>query len=154
VFFLPDVVRGMREMHRVLREGGTVAFSTFTRDAFQPQGKITASRFGQYGIVRPSPPAASRMTLREPKHLLILLDEGGFRQGRVVRNPAGHALSTADEWWDFVWGNGHWQKELSRLEPETLMRLRTELLADIESLRTGDGIWLDTSALFGIGLKP
>jgi hypothetical protein len=143
----------MREMHRVLRKGGTIAFSTFARDAFQPQGRLMAARFVQYGIVRPSPPAASSMTLREPEHVLILLEEGGFHQGRVVRNRSGHALSTADEYWDFIWGNGYWQKALLRLEPETLARLRAELLADIETLRTEQGIWLDTSALFGIGTK-
>jgi SAM-dependent methyltransferase len=154
VSFLPGVVRGMREMHRVLRKDGTVAFSTFTREAFQPHGRIMASRFGQYGIVPPPPPAASWMALREPEHLLILLEEGGFHQRRVVRKPAGHVLSTADEYWDFVWGNGYWRKALSRLEPEALARLRAELLFDIERLRTDRGIWVDTSALFGIGVKP
>lgn len=153
VFFFPDMVRGMREMRRVLRPGGRVVFSTFARDALEPMRNLTLARLEQYGIPRPPAPPEPWMALTEPEHLLVLLEKSGFREGRVVPNPAGYALETPDEWWGFVWGNGRWQRPLRQLPPESLARLRSDLLNDIETLRTGKGIWLDSSALFGVGVK-
>lgn len=153
VFFFPNMIQAIREMRRVLRPGGRVAFSTFADGALEPMRKMTWARLSQYGISAPPAPPEPWMVLTKPEHLLVLLEKGGFREGRVVRTPAGYTLETAEEWWGFVWGNGRWQRELRQLSAGTLGQLKAQLLDDIETLRTSNGIWVDSSALFGLGVK-
>ncbi|HKX18797.1 MAG TPA: class I SAM-dependent methyltransferase [bacterium] len=150
--FLPDKVRGMQEIHRVLRPGGGVAFSWWTRQAFQPMDDITSARLiQQYGVPKPSAPPEPWMALKEPEHLLMLLEKGGFRERRVVREDVGYFVS-ADDWWGLVTGSG-WQRYLTRLSPEAIERLRNETLEEIGRLAGDRGIWMDVSAHIGVGAR-
>lgn len=114
---------------------------------------ITVSHLERYGAYRQEDPPEAWMMLKDPEHLQILLEKSGFQEGQVVRKSTGYALQAAEDWWGFVWGNGRWQKELRRLPSESLERLRTEIINEIRGLRTSEGIWLDASALIGIGTR-
>jgi SAM-dependent methyltransferase len=146
VWFLPNIVQAMREMHRVLRSGGTVAFSTFRREAFQPHGRMMAARFGQYGILPPPAPTVPWMALREPG----AADPAG--RGGLNRDASwaaqGHALSAADEYWDFgATTAGRGAVCLSHRRSHGSCRTSPAWL------RTDQGIWLNTSALSGSASK-
>lgn len=91
------------------------------------------------------------MALKEPEHLLNLLEKGGFREGRVVREAAGYFI-TPEDWWRLMWGSG-WRRHLARLSAESLERLRDETLEEIGRLRNDRGIWVESSALIGIGVR-
>lgn len=153
LFFFPDMIRGMHEMRRVLRRRGHVAFSTFARGALEPMRGITLAHLGRYGVAHPQISREPWMALNDPEHLHLLMEKGGLQKRRVVRKSTGYTLKAAEEWWGFVWGNGRWQKELRQLPPATLQRLRSEILAEVDNLKTGEGIWLDASALIGIGVR-
>lgn len=153
LWFLPDVVRGMKEIHRVLRPGGRVAFSTFTRETFQPLRELMWKRLEQHGVPRLPAPREPWMVLREPGHLVQLLERAGFRETRVVAEPHVHTLLSAEEWWTFIRRSASWGELLDQLSAEALEGLKTEIVEDVEGLRTPNGIQVDTSALIGIGVR-
>jgi hypothetical protein len=129
-----DIMRGMGEMHRVVRPGGLVAFSTRAKEAFQPMRAMTRNRMERYGIHRPSSPPEVWMTLDDPEHLLTLLRKGGFRQGRVVKEPTAYALRDAEDWWTILWGVVD-RGTLSQLSPESLEHFKRETLVEVGRLR-------------------
>jgi hypothetical protein len=46
----------MQEMHRVLRLGGRVVFSWWTKDAFRPMDDVTTALLEHHGVPRPPAP--------------------------------------------------------------------------------------------------
>lgn len=150
--FLPDMMCGCREILRVLKVNGRFAFSWWTKQAFAPMIEIHQMGLRRYGIPAPPPAPEPWQELEEPAHYLTLLEIGGFGSGRVARVDTGYPLRDADDWWTIVWGSGI-RGSLSRLAPEQLERFRAEMLDEVGRLRTDQGIWLDASALIGVGTK-
>lgn len=151
VFFPPDMVRAVQEMRRVLRPGGRIAFSTWAKGAFEPMNEIDLGLMERYGIPRPPARPEGWMELKEPQQLLILLEKGDLQEGRVVQESAGYFIEPED-WWTFRWGTSA-RARLSALPPESVERLRRDILREIGALRTNRGIWLNTSVLMGIGVR-
>jgi SAM-dependent methyltransferase len=150
VFFPPDMVRVVREMRRVLRPDGRVAFSTWARGAFEPMSGTFLARMDRYGVPRLRAPRTGWMELNDPEHLLVLLEQGGFRDGRVVREPAGYFIEPED-WWAYRWPLS--RAGLSQLPPASLERFKQETLEEVACLRTERGLWLDATALIAVGVS-
>ncbi len=91
------------------------------------------------------------MECREPGHLLTVLEKGEFQEGRVGLEPAGYFIEPED-YWTFIWGSAV-RGRLIQLLPEALERFRKETLEEVRSLQGERGVWFDTSALIGIGLR-
>ncbi len=150
---LPDIAPAMGEMYRVLRSGGRAAFSTYTGETLQPLADLTWSRLERYRIRCVPAPPESWMASSESEQLLRLLKRAGFQEARVVPEPHTHILQSAEDWWAYMQRSTRWGGLLVQLPEETINDLKAEILADVERLRDGRGIHVDTSALIGIGVR-
>ncbi len=150
IFFLPDMVRGVREMYRVLKPGGCVALSAWPNQSFQPMENLTRVHFERYDVVRVDPPEPW-MECKRPEHLLTLLERGNFRERDVTLEPAGYFINP-DEWWTLMEGSG-WRRGLTLLPPGDLERFKEDILEEARRLGNEHGVWLDASALIGIGKR-
>ena len=149
IFFLPDMLTGLREWQRVIQPGGLVAFSSFLETAFQPMAEIFKAQIETYDVVFPS--GSGR--LNTPEKCLNLMQEAGFENIEMQTEQLGYYLGSLDEWWELVWNAG-FRISLSQIPVEKLEQFQTEHLAQIESLMTDRGIWLDVETIFVRGRKP
>lgn len=153
IFFLPDMLSALKEWWRVTKAGGCVAFSGYGEQAFQPISDLFQARITGYGVKLAAPRPFSWQRLTNPEDCLGLLRDAGFERVDVRVEQLGYYLNSVDEWWDIVWNSG-FRGPVSQLAADRLPRFKAEHLAEVESLRRKEGIWLDVSAIFAIGLKP
>ena len=149
----PDVVRALREMHRVLRPGGRAVFASYTEQTHQPLADLTWSRMERYGIVRPAVPTRHWTTLSESERFQSWFEKAGFEEIRVVLEPHTFDLTDAEDWWIYMRRSTRWGPTLERLPRADLEGLRGDILADIEKLRADGSPEVDGSALISIGMR-
>ncbi len=149
IFFLPDMLAGLRDWQRVTRSGGLVAFSSFNETAFKPMSTRFRTQIENYGALFPS--ASGR--LDTPEKCFNLMQEIGFEEIEIQTEQLGYYLSSIDEWWELVWNAG-FRIPLSQIPAEKLEQFKAEHLAAIETLMTDQGIWLDVETIFVMGKKP
>lgn len=154
LFFLPDMVTGLKEWQRVCKPGGQVAFSGFGQSAFQPLSDLFEKRIRSYGVsfaVSQRPFSWQRLT--EPEEYLTLLQRAGYQAVAVQVEQLGYYLNNAEEWWQIIWNSG-FRGPISRLTSLQLEQFKTEHLAEIAALCDSKGIWLEMPVIFAQGRKP
>ncbi|MHB8534537.1 MAG: class I SAM-dependent methyltransferase [Sulfuricaulis sp.] len=154
IFFLPDMVAGLREWARVTRPGGRLMFTAFAESAFQPMMDLFLRRLERYGIRSPDPdkPPAG-MRLADPARCRELLDAAGLVNIDVTTEQLGYHLKDESEWWDVLWNSGTrgWIEKVPRAELESF---RAAHLAEVRPLCNGQGLRLDIATHFAGGDKP
>jgi arsenite methyltransferase len=154
IFFLPEMLVGLREWKRVVREAGVVAFSALGETAFQPISDLFETRIRAYGVTFPVPkPPFSWQRLTSLEQCRTLLQSAGLEQIEGCAEQLGYYLSTPQEWWEIVWNSG-FRGPVSQLGLAHLEQFKMEHLAEVGQLATDQGIWLDIAAFFVWGHKP
>lgn len=154
IFFLPDMAAGLSEWVRVTRPGGSVTFSVFGAQAFQPMMRLFMNRVQAAGVVFPAnSPRRAAESLQDPEACRALASGAGLVDVAVERFPLGYHLRDANDWWEILWNSGT-RAALERLTPEQQETLRREHSAEVASLATDDGIHLNVETLIVSGKKP
>jgi ubiquinone/menaquinone biosynthesis C-methylase UbiE len=154
LFFLSDMVAGLKEWQRICKPGGQVAFSGFGLSAFQPLSDLFEKRIRSYGVTFAVPERPfSWQRLTEPEEYWTLLHRAGYQAVEVQVEQLGYYLSNAEEWWQIIWNSG-FRGPVSRLTPLELEQFKTEHLAEVGALCDAKGIWLDVPVIFAQGRKP
>jgi len=149
LFFIPDMLAAVREWHRVLVPGGLAGFTAFGPSLHHPLRQLWAGRLQQHGLTPPVPPNAR---LADPATCEQLLREAGFARIELRTEQLGYYLS----------GEERWQEIQASLEARPLVQLsaaqreqiKAEHLAELETLATPDGLWVDVPVHFAFGRKP
>lgn len=151
IFFLPDMLAGLRDWLRVTKADGIVAFSSFGENAFNPMREMYADRIQQYGVELPKSRGMQR--LNTPEKCSNLMQESGFVDFDIRPEQLGYYLRDVDDWWDIILHTG-FRHSLLQIEPDKLEQFKIEHLAEVAKLATDKGIWLDVPVLFTLGRKP
>jgi len=149
IFFLPDMQAGLTSWRQVLKPGGRVMFTSFTANAFQPLADMFRQRMARFGIVIPE---ENWMRLTTEDDCLALLKAAGFRDTETAVEQLGYHLNGPEDWWEIIYSSG-FRGYLEKLDAEQQGRFRVEHLAEIQSLMTDKGLWLNVETLFSTGIR-
>jgi ubiquinone/menaquinone biosynthesis C-methylase UbiE len=148
IFFLSDMLAGLREWQRVLKSDGIVIFSSFSKTAFEPMAEKFGAQIKEYGIEVTS----AKQWLDTPEQCLNLMQTAGLTDIKLQTEQLGYYLNSLDEWWELVWNAG-FRIRLSQIPSEKIEQFKIEHLAEIATLMTDKGIWLDVETIFVRGKK-
>ena len=150
VFFFTDSAQAVRNWLRVLKPGGRIIFTSFSRNTFQPMAQWFREAVEATGV--PFPEAAWQR-LSEQHVCQQLVEQAGYAQPEVTTKQMGYHLASENEWWEIIWNSG-FRGILNALTSEQQTALRTRHLEQVAALKTTDGIWLDVEVIYTQAQKP
>lgn len=154
IFFLPDMLAGLKEWVRVTRPGGSVTFTVFGSQAFLPMMDLFLKRVQAAGVTFPEhSPRAAALRLQDPEAGRSLAMDAGLTEVSVEREAIGYHLRDANDWWEILWNSGT-RAVLERLTGDQQETLRREHSVEVAALAGADGIYLNVETLVVSGRKP
>ena len=151
VFFIPEMVSGIKEWKRLTKHGGWVCLSAFGETAFQPQSDLFENRIRQFGAIIPDrkrPFGWQRLV--ELQSLNALLNEAGLTNIEAREIKIGYLLRNQEEWWDICWNSG-FRGPLAQLNAADLRQFSEDHLREVGALGRGDGIFFDGTTFLARG---
>jgi arsenite methyltransferase len=153
LFFLPDMEKGLKEWLRVSKPGGTIIFTSFGRNAFQPLTKMFLDRLEAFGVDIPQDRTKMGWyPLSSEQQGRALMASVGIGDIAVTSKQLGYYLENSHDWWEVCWNAGY-RSFLEQLDAEKLDAFRREHLAEIDLLKKDEGIWMDVEVLFFKGSR-
>ena len=149
LFWFPEPKVALREWWRVVRPGGSVIFTTFAANVFAPLLGYLRRTLEMRGmrIAVPWESLSDRQVLESMMHA------AGFEDVAISEEQLGYHLKDARQWWEVAQYSGL----LSLIDPapaQAIGLLQSAHVAEVESVMTSDGLWLDVPILFVRGRKP
>jgi ubiquinone/menaquinone biosynthesis C-methylase UbiE len=150
IFFAEDMEAQLRRIARAVKPGGRVMTSNFTEDYMDPLRSLMVARLGQFGVV---PPPQAWLRIARPTGCEELFKEAGLAEIRVERLELGYFLASPEDWWSVIWNAG-FRRLVGNLSPEDQASFKELHLAEIEALRTPEGIRMNVGVLLATGVVP
>ena len=147
IFFLPDMARAVRELWRMVRQGGQLAITTWGPRVFEPGASAfwEAVSRERRDLVRAFDPWTR---IDSPAGLEELLRASGIENANITPESNLQELATPDDWWTIVLGTGY-RSTIEQLDPAARERVR---IANLESL--GNIQSIEVNALYAVAKKP
>ena len=147
IFFLPDMARAVRELWRMVRQGGQLAITTWGPRVFEPGASAfwEAVSRERRDLVKAFDPWTR---IDSPAGLEELLRASGIENANVTPESNLQELATPDDWWTIVLGTGY-RSTIEQLDPAARERVR---IANLESL--GNIQSIEVNALYAVAKKP
>ena len=149
IFFVPDMVRQVRELWRLVRPGGQLAITTWGPRMFEPGSgawwaAVKQHRADLHSAFNPW----ERIVM--PQAVGELLTNSGVADARIKAVSGQQALRSPDDWWTVVLGSGYrWTVE--QMDREAVARVRKDNLQRLHA----DGVkFIETNVIYAVAKKP
>ena len=152
LFFLPDMAVALKQWRRVTRAGGTVLFTSFTERAFAPLAEHFFAALEDFGLPAEDARLASQRLL-SAESCRALMEHAGFTAIEQHTDQLGYHLRGPEEWWEVVWQSAL-RRVVMRLPAERRAEFQRQHLAQLQSLVTEDGLWMEVEARTTLGRVP
>jgi ubiquinone/menaquinone biosynthesis C-methylase UbiE len=131
IFFLADMVEGVRRLWRCVRPGGRLALTTWGPRAFEPANTAfwTAVRRERPDLYRAFAPWD---IITEPEALKGPLSDARVPNPEIEAEDGSHVLASPDAWWSLVMGSGY-RGTIDQLTEEARERVREDNLRFVAS---------------------
>ena len=150
LFFVEDMEAQLRRIAATVRPGGKVMISNFAENYMEPLRSLMVARLARFGV---EPPAQHWLRIARPQGCKDLFSSAGFRDVEVEQRELGYFLPNPDGWWNVIWNAG-FRRLVTRLSTADLATFKEQHLAEIEALRTPNGIRMNIDVLFTTGVVP
>jgi len=147
IFFLPDMARAVRELWRMVRQGGQLAITTWGPRVFEPGASAfwEAVSRERRDLVRAFDPWTR---IDSPAGLEELLRASGIENANITPESNLQELATPDDWWTIVLGTGY-RSTIEQLDPAARERVRIANLASLGNIQS-----IEVNALYAVAKKP
>src|SRR6478752_5815166 len=148
IFFVPDMVKQVRELWRMVRRGGQLAITTWGPRMFEPGSTAWWAAVKQF---RPDLHNAFNPweRINSPETLRQLLADGGVENPDVGAEDGRQTLQSPDDWWAVVRGSG-FRWTLEQMDTETAAKVKETNLA---ALREHQTKFIETNVIYSVATK-
>ena len=153
LFFLPDMAGALKQWRRVTRPGGTVAFTSFTEQAFAPLAEHFFSALEDFEVDLEGEQQLASQRLMQAEDCRTLMTEAGFTDIEQHTDQLGYHLRGPEDWWEVVW-NSALRRVVMRLPAERRAAFQREHLTQLQSLVSDEGLWMGVEARLTLGRVP
>ena len=149
IFFVPDMVKQVRELWRMVRPGGQLAITTWGPRMFEPGSTawwaaVKRYRADLYSAFSPWGRIVS------PEAVSQILTQGGVGDAQITAVSGQQAIRTPDDWWTIVLGSGYrWTVE--QMDPEIVACVRAD---NLKTLRANAVKFIETNVIYAAAAKP
>ena len=152
LFFMPDMQAALDDWVRVLRPGGTLAFTSFEETAFEPMLNHFIDCLRAFGVQLPEGAFGARR-ISSVEHCRELLEKAGLESLHTEIVQVGYHLQDENAWWEVVLSTAM-RAYYEQVPEDKRDAFRKKHLDFVAEQKTGDGLWMDVQTRFAAGCKP
>jgi SAM-dependent methyltransferase len=155
VMFLPEPVKGLREVCRVLKPGGRAAFTAWAPAELNPFFSAPNGVLRQHGLLTPPPPDAPNVfRFAQEGSLAAAMEEAGFQQvSERQQRIAWRWPGSIDDFWEWFWQGTAFRNAIENAAPERRQTVIDDLRAAFRRFEKAGGLDFGATIVVASGVR-